>query len=258
MTCSPPAARSRTSRRSCGRRRTSRWPRACSPRWSAASAWTGCSAPTSTARTCASCSPRSNNICRPTCGRSTTALGRWRPKRRCGPGDGYAGHHSAGSAGPSAKEEGGHAHSTPRGTDQAPHRVPLPPPGPDARAGPVGWPRPALAARNGVGVGPWEAERYADAVAVPEPVVEECRHVLGTADPDTLVAAGNLAMAYVHLERWEQGLALLAENVAARERTFGEADPLTMTARHAQATALQMAGRLPEALATFSNVAAQR
>jgi hypothetical protein len=118
--------------------------------------------------------------------------------------------------------------------------------------------RPALEARNGVGVGHWEAERYADAVAVLEPVVEECRHVLGTADPDTLVAAGNLAMAYVHLERWEQGLALLAENVAARERTFGEADPLTMTARHAQATALQMAGRLPEALATFSTVAAQR
>jgi hypothetical protein len=51
-----------------------------------------------------------------------------------------------------------------------------------------------------------------------EPVVEECRQVLGAMDIDTLVAAGNLAMTYVHLDRSERGLSLLADNVAAREQ----------------------------------------
>ena len=125
----------------------------------------------------------------------------------------------------------------------------------EGRGGPT---RASLQARNDVGVAHWEAGRYADAAAVLESVVDDCRQALGLLDVDTLVAAGNLAMTYVHLERWDQGLGLLAENVAAREQVFGDGDPVTMTARHAQATALHMAGRLPEALAAFTSVAMQR
>jgi len=118
--------------------------------------------------------------------------------------------------------------------------------------------RAGLQARNALGIAHTEAGRFDEAVAVLEPVVDDCRWLLGETDPDTVIATGNLGVAYVHLERWEQGLAVLAENVAVRERVFGEVDPLTMTARHALATAYQMAGRLPEALAAFTSVAAQR
>jgi tetratricopeptide (TPR) repeat protein len=118
--------------------------------------------------------------------------------------------------------------------------------------------RASLKARNAIGVAHFEAGRFGVAVSVLEPIVGECIAMLGDTDPDTIVAAGNLAMGYVYLERWEHGLELISENVALRERVFGAGDPLTMTAKHAQATAYQLAGRLPDALAAFASVAAQR
>jgi hypothetical protein len=118
--------------------------------------------------------------------------------------------------------------------------------------------RPALGARNDVGVEHWQAGRFPEAAAVFEPLVSDCRMLLGGADPDTLIAEGNLAMLYIHLDRREQGFELLTRNLVAREQVFGEVGPATMAARHAQATACQLVGRPRDALAAFTTVAAQR
>jgi tetratricopeptide (TPR) repeat protein len=122
----------------------------------------------------------------------------------------------------------------------------------------VGSVRAGLEARNAVGVAHWEAGRLDEALAVFQPVVAQCERNLGRLDVNTLVAAGNLAMTYVYLERWEQGLPLLEGNIADREQVLGEDHPLTLMARHAQAISYHRADLLAEALNTFTLVGARR
>jgi hypothetical protein len=82
-------------------------------------------------------------------------------------------------------------------------------------------------------------------------VVDEFGAVLGTRDPDTLVVEGNLAVVYVGLQRFDQGLDLLSRNVESRRLVLGDTHPETLRSRHALATAYQMSERLPEALCAF-------
>lgn len=125
------------------------------------------------------------------------------------------------------------------------------------RQGP-GLTRTSLEARNAVGVAHWESGRLEDAMLVLKAVVEDCVELLGRLDSDTLVATGNLAMTYIYLEWWEEGIELLRTNTADREQAFGQEHPLTLSARHAQAIAYHRCSRLPEALTAYASVAAQR
>ena len=53
-------------------------------------------------------------------------------------------------------------------------------------------------------------------------MVDEFGAVLGTRDPDTLVVEGNLAVVYVGLQRFDQGLDLLSRNVESRRLVLGD------------------------------------
>ena len=126
----------------------------------------------------------------------------------------------------------------------------------DRRRGGVS--RSSLETTNAVGAAYWRSGRYSEAAQLMERVVADCRAVLGSLDPDTLVAEGNLAVTYVCTERVERGLDLLLRNVEARQQVLGDTHPQTMVARHAIAVAHHRADRLPEALSVFASVAAQR
>ncbi len=76
--------------------------------------------------------------------------------------------------------------------------------------------RTSLEAANAVSAAYWRAGRFEDAHELLERILDDCRTVLGARDPDTLVAEGNLAVTYICLEQFEQGLDLLAGNVEAR------------------------------------------
>ncbi len=69
---------------------------------------------------------------------------------------------------------------------------------------------------------------------------------------------GNLAVTYVCLEYLQRGLDLLVANVEARAAVLGDSHPQTLVARNALATAYHTADLLPEALALFADLAAQR
>ncbi len=118
--------------------------------------------------------------------------------------------------------------------------------------------RATLAASNAQGAAAWSAQQYAEAAELFQRVVDDCCAALGTHDPDTLVAEGNLAVTHASLGRPDRGLDLLSRNVASRERVLGPSHPWTLTARYAIGVIHFNAERFPEALGVFSGVVAQR
>ena len=72
--------------------------------------------------------------------------------------------------------------------------------------------------------------RYREAAESFERALAGCRAAAGARHPDTLTAEGNLGVAYVAAGEQRTGIRVLAENLAARERTFGDTDPRTLTA----------------------------
>lgn len=115
-----------------------------------------------------------------------------------------------------------------------------------------------LAARNVAATEHLNGGRLREAVEILEPLLADCRHLLGTGHPDTLIVEGNLAVAYVVAGHDDAGMRLMLANLAERERALGPEHLMTLTARDAVAAAHRRAGRLSEALWLYSQVAPQR
>ncbi|GAA3236178.1 hypothetical protein GCM10017691_34170 [Pseudonocardia petroleophila] len=124
---------------------------------------------------------------------------------------------------------------------------------PHARPG-----RSGLRERHDAGAALVAADRPHDAVPVLEEVVAEAVHDLGATDPDTLVAEGNLAVAYLAAGRPGSGIPLLVDTLDDRERTLGADHPLALTARDVLAAVHRTADRPAEALAHYLLVVAHR
>src|ERR671915_2476887 len=108
-----------------------------------------------------------------------------------------------------------------------------------------------LAATHAAGLDLWRAGRVAEAVPVLEETLNGCRSGLGRDHPGTLTVAGNLGAICFSAGSWQEGLDLLAANVADRTHAFGPSDPRTLTAADALATAYRLVGRIDEAGAPF-------
>jgi hypothetical protein len=81
------------------------------------------------------------------------------------------------------------------------------------------------AARNSAAVQLFENGRHDEAVPLFEQALTSCRSTLGSDHPDTLIVAGNLAVAYVAAGNRRKGIKLIAGNLAARVRVFGDDPP---------------------------------
>jgi tetratricopeptide (TPR) repeat protein len=129
--------------------------------------------------------------------------------------------------------------------------------------GPTNHPRPAYLAVNAIAARHAEAARLFtsgdidSAVMLFEQVLDDCHGVLGAEHPDTLTTAGNYAVASF-AAGYDDGIDLIAANVAERERLLGSDDPRTLTARDALATAYRLAGRIADAVALAAQVTTDR
>ena len=81
-----------------------------------------------------------------------------------------------------------------------------------------------------------------------EQALASCRSTLGSDHPDTLIVAGNLAVAYVAAGNRRKGIKLIVGNLAARVRVFGDEHPETLTARNALAVAHRINGDVDTAV----------
>ena len=98
------------------------------------------------------------------------------------------------------------------------------------------------AARNNAAAELFETGQHDEAVPLFEQALASCRSTLGGDHPDTLIVAGNLAVAYVAAGNRRKGIKLIAGNLAARVRVFGDEHPETLTARNALAVAHRING----------------
>jgi hypothetical protein len=114
------------------------------------------------------------------------------------------------------------------------------------------------AARNSAAVQLFENGRHDEAVPLFEQALTSCRSTLGSDHPDTLIVAGNLAVAYVAAGNRRKGIKLIAGNLAARVRVFGDDHPETLTARNALAVAHRINGDVDTAVDLAKQVAVQR
>jgi hypothetical protein len=115
-----------------------------------------------------------------------------------------------------------------------------------------------LADRNDAATDYLADGRPHDAVTALEPLLADCRRLLGAEHPDTLVVEGNLAVAHVLTGDEETGTQLMLANLLGRERVFGGEHVATLTARDAVAATHRLAGRVSDALWRYSQVAQQR
>lgn len=115
-----------------------------------------------------------------------------------------------------------------------------------------------LQARNDVATRLLATRGATDSIPLLEELAFDCANLLGPRHPDTLVAEGNLAVAYLMARRLDVGMPLLLSNLTEREIVFGDAHPTTLTARDAVATAYRDSGRLIESLTMAQLVVAQR
>jgi hypothetical protein len=127
---------------------------------------------------------------------------------------------------------------------------------PDAAAPALG--RPGLAERNAAGIDLLRQERAVEAAEALLEVVAECAETLGPEHPDTLVAAGNLAVAYACAGRLAEAVGVLEVNLVSRVGVFGDGHPRTLDARDTLGTMLRLAGRAADAAVLHSQVARQR
>jgi D-xylose transport system ATP-binding protein len=88
-------------------------------------------------------------------------------------------------------------------------------------------------------------------------IVLSCRTVLGERHPDTLVAEGNLAVAYVRAGHVD-GLATLDEEYRVRALELGPDDPRALSAQEALATAHRLREGTDEAIRLGEEVVAAR
>ena len=114
------------------------------------------------------------------------------------------------------------------------------------------------AARNSAAAELFEAGRHDEAVPLFEQALASCRSTLGGDHPDTLIVAGNLAVAYVAAGNRRKGIKLIVGNLAARVRVFGDEHPETLTARNALAVAHRINGDVDTAVTLAKQVAVQR
>ncbi|MGE3288913.1 MAG: tetratricopeptide repeat protein [Pseudonocardia sp.] len=96
------------------------------------------------------------------------------------------------------------------------------------------------------------------AVRMFDQALKTCVDVLGGDHPDTLRAAGNLAVARFLAGDGRRGLRELAAAVAAREKVYGPDHPETLNARSAEAVAHRLAGDADAALALAKDVVVRR
>jgi hypothetical protein len=120
----------------------------------------------------------------------------------------------------------------------------------------VGWLE--LAERNAAGVDLVHQDRADEAAETFHDVVADCVEALGPRHPDTLVAAGNMAVAQACAGRLAEAVGLLEANLASRVAVFGDRHPRTLDARDALGTMLRLSGRTADAAAVHSLVARQR
>lgn len=118
--------------------------------------------------------------------------------------------------------------------------------------------RDGLAERNAAGVDHLRQDRGAEAAETLLDVVTDCAEALGPEHPDTLVAAGNLAVAQAYAGRLAEAVGLLEMNLAMRVTVFGDVHPRTLDARDALGTMLRLLGRAADAAVVHSLVARQR
>src|SRR5918997_4650368 len=88
-----------------------------------------------------------------------------------------------------------------------------------------------LAERNAAGVDLVHQDRADEAVEAFHGVVADCAGALGPQHPDTLVAAGNMAVAHACAGRLAEAVGLLEANLASRVAVFGDGHPRTLDAR---------------------------
>ncbi|NWJ71416.1 tetratricopeptide repeat protein [Pseudonocardia sp. ICBG1122] len=96
--------------------------------------------------------------------------------------------------------------------------------------------------------------------ALPElfDVVRTAATALGRLDPDTLVAEGSLALAYLSTGQQERGVALLRRNRAARESVFGADHPLSLVVGDEIAAARLRMGQVGGARSEFEAMVRHR
>ncbi len=135
--------------------------------------------------------------------------------------------------------------------DGAPDPAPQDDPAPVAR-----WTE--LAERNAAGVDLLRQDRADEAADALHDVVTDCAETLGPQHPDTLVAAGNLAVAHAYAGRLADAVGLLEVNLAARAAVLGDEHPRTLDARDTLGTVLRLSGRAADAALLHSQVASQR
>src|SRR4051812_8862372 len=114
------------------------------------------------------------------------------------------------------------------------------------------------ATRNNTAAELFDAGRHDEAVPLFEQALASCRSALGGEHPDTLIVAGNLAVAYVAAGNRRKGIKMIAGNLAARVRVFGDEHPDTLTARNALAVAHRINGDADAAVELAKQVAVQR
>lgn len=114
------------------------------------------------------------------------------------------------------------------------------------------------AMRNNAAAELFEDGRHDVAVSLFEQALASCRSALGGDHPDTLIVAGNLAVAYLAAGSRRKGMKLITGNLAARVRVFGDEHPETLTARNALAVAHRIVGDADAAVELAKQVAVQR
>ena len=114
------------------------------------------------------------------------------------------------------------------------------------------------AMRNNAAAELFEDGRHDEAVPLFEQALASCRSALGGDHPDTLIVAGNLAVAYLAAGSRRKGMKLITGNLAARVRVFGDEHPETLTARNALAVAHRIVGDADAAVELAKQVAVQR
>jgi hypothetical protein len=118
--------------------------------------------------------------------------------------------------------------------------------------------RSGLAERNTAGIALLREARPGDAVVALDGVVADCEVALGPQDPDTLIAAGNRAVAHAWAGQSAEAILQIEKNLTERAQVFGERHPRTLDALDALGTGLRMAGRPAEAAPTHALAAEHR
>jgi tetratricopeptide (TPR) repeat protein len=115
-----------------------------------------------------------------------------------------------------------------------------------------------LAAANERAVDYYHSGDYRRATVLFEKTLRGCREELGDEHPATLTVAGNLGVALVQAEHFDEGIDIIQRNLADRTRVLGENDRQTLSALDALAVSYRRAGRLPEAIQLAQSAAVRR